>query len=64
MSSSLHPLERKILSVLVSPGSLSFESVVNASALNEDQVRRALQWLSSKGLVSISDSIESTLEVV
>ena len=32
--------------------------------MNEDQVRRALQWLSSKGMVSIQESKQSRLEVV
>jgi len=64
MSASLHPLERKILSALVAPGSLPFESLVTASAVQKDQARRALQWLSSKGLVAIHDSRQSRLEVV
>ena len=64
MSSSLHPLERKILSALAAPGSLPFESLVTASAVQVDQARRALQWLASKGLVTIIDSRQSRLEVV
>jgi len=64
MSSSLHPLERKILSALATSGSLPFESLVTASAVQEDQARRALQWLASKGLVTINDSRQSRLEVV
>ena len=64
MSSSLHPLERKILSALAPAGSLSFESLVATSAVQEDQARRALQWLASKGLVTIDDATLSRLEVV
>jgi phenylalanyl-tRNA synthetase alpha chain len=64
MSSSLHPLERKILSALAASGSLPFEALVTTSAVQEDQARRALQWLASKGLVTIIDSKESRLEVV
>ncbi|HKT21277.1 MAG TPA: hypothetical protein VJR06_01450, partial [Nitrososphaerales archaeon] len=64
MSSSLHPIEQKILSALAAEGSLSFESLTEAASLQEDQVRRALQWLSSKGLVSISESVRTRLEVV
>jgi len=45
-------------------GSLPFDSLVSKTSLNEDQVRRALQWLSSKGLVSIEESKRSKLEVV
>jgi phenylalanyl-tRNA synthetase alpha chain len=64
LSDSLHPIERKIISSLMTEGSLRFDSLVTKTALNEDQVRRALQWLSSKGLVSIEDSRLSRLEVV
>jgi phenylalanyl-tRNA synthetase alpha chain len=64
LSSSLHPIERKILSALVPVGFLPFESLVSKASLNEDQVRRALQWLSSKGMVSIEQSEQSRLEVV
>ncbi|MDG7013724.1 MAG: phenylalanine--tRNA ligase subunit alpha [Nitrososphaerota archaeon] len=64
MSSALHPLERKILSALAPLGSAPFEALVAAASLNEDQVRRALQWLASKGLVSIGSSVESRLELV
>jgi len=64
MSSSLHPLERKILAALAPAGSLPFESLVSASAVQEDQARRALQWLLSKGLVTIDDSRRSRLELV
>jgi phenylalanyl-tRNA synthetase alpha chain len=64
MSEALHPLERKLLSALVPLGSAPFEALVSATALNEDQARRALQWLASKGLVSMADSVESRLELV
>ena len=64
MSSSLHPLERKILSALARDGTLPFESVVTATSLKEDQVRRALEWLSSKGLVVVQEARTGRLEVV
>jgi len=64
MSSSLHPLERKILSALAASGSLPFDSLVTASGVQKDQARRALQWLASKGLVTIDDSRQSRLDVV
>jgi phenylalanyl-tRNA synthetase alpha chain len=63
LSSSLHPIEQKILSVLMPLGSLPFESLVKQTSLNEDQVRRALQWLSSKGMVSITDTKRTQFEV-
>jgi phenylalanyl-tRNA synthetase alpha chain len=64
MSSSLHPIERKILSVLAPAWSMPFDALVSKSSLQEDQVRRALQWLASKGLVSIQETSRSKLEVV
>jgi len=64
MSSSLHPLERKILYALAASGSLPFESLVSVSEVQKDQARRALQWLASKGLVTINDSRQSRLDVV
>ena len=64
LSSSLHPIEHRILSALAPAGSMSFDSLVRATALQEDQVRRALQWLSSKGLVSSTESKQSRIEFV
>jgi phenylalanyl-tRNA synthetase alpha chain len=64
LSSSLHPIERNILSALAPVGSLPFESLVTVTSLKEDQVRRALQWLASKGLVSIDEAKRSRLEVL
>jgi phenylalanyl-tRNA synthetase alpha chain len=55
LSSTLHPIERRVLATLAEPGSLSFESLVRDSKLDEDQVRRALAWLSSKGLVKVKE---------
>ena len=63
LSSSLHPLERRILAALAVAGPTSFEALVGATALSEDQVRRALQWLSSKGLVVITEEVQSRMEV-
>jgi phenylalanyl-tRNA synthetase alpha chain len=63
MSTTLHPIEQKVLSALVPHGSLSFSALVQAASLQEDQVRRALQWLASKGLIAIRESSTSRLEV-
>ena len=63
MSSSLHPLERTILGTLARSGSLSFDALVNETSLQGDQVRRALQWLSTKGLISLAESKQTRLEV-
>ncbi|MDA4124412.1 MAG: phenylalanine--tRNA ligase subunit alpha [Thaumarchaeota archaeon] len=63
MSTSLHPMERKVLAALAGVGSIDFDHLVEKSGLNEDQVRRSLQWLSSKGLVKIDEKVESALRV-
>jgi phenylalanyl-tRNA synthetase alpha chain len=64
MSSSLHPIEQKILAALAPAGSMSFDSLVGETALNQDQVRRALQWLSTKGLVTVTEAVQGRLEAV
>jgi len=58
LSSSLHPIERRVLSALGGK-TLRFESLVRASGLNPDQVRRSIEWLSSKGLVRVVESVDS-----
>ena len=54
--STLHPLETKVLAVLVRSGSLDFDSLVRESGLQADQVRRALSWLASKGFAVSKES--------
>jgi phenylalanyl-tRNA synthetase alpha chain len=49
---------------LAPKGQLSFDSLVNESKLNADQVRRALQWLSSKGFVKLDEATTSKLVAV
>ncbi len=61
MSTSLHPIERKVLASLARGGGLGFESLVSGTGLKTDQVRRSLQWLSSKGLVAIKEAEEESL---
>jgi len=51
----LHPLEAKVLSSLKPDTAVGFDSLVSNSGLSPDQVRRALSWLSSKGLVIITE---------
>ncbi len=63
MSTSLHPIERKVLASLAREGGLGFESLVNETGLKTDQVRRSLQWLSSKGLVTIKEAEEESLAI-
>jgi phenylalanyl-tRNA synthetase alpha chain len=64
LSSALHPIERKLLAVLGTEGELTPEALAARSELNVDQVRRAIQWLWSKGMVRMRESLEIQLEVV
>ena len=50
---ALHPIERKVLTSLAERGTLDFDSLVRASGLLPDQVRRSLEWLSSKRLAAV-----------
>jgi phenylalanyl-tRNA synthetase alpha chain len=47
----LHPLEKDILKVLSNGEWNDIESIALNSGLKEDQVRRAIEWLLSKGLI-------------
>ncbi len=51
---SLHPLERKILPLLVKHRTAA--EICKASGLSETEVLRALQWLSNKQLAETSES--------
>ncbi|MDV3244264.1 MAG: phenylalanine--tRNA ligase subunit alpha [Nitrososphaerales archaeon] len=62
--STLHPIEKRVLSALLGAGTLEFDSLVKAAALQPDQVRRSLEWLSSKGLVEKVESMRRRLSVV
>ncbi len=62
MSSSLHPIERRVLSSLATVASADFDSLVKSSGLLPDQVRRSVEWLSSKGLVEVKESVSGRLE--
>jgi phenylalanyl-tRNA synthetase alpha chain len=62
MSSSLHPIEQKVLAALRETNSLRLEELVGRTGLQVDQVRRALEWLSTKGYVTLTKSRTSKLE--
>ena len=64
MSSTLHPIERRILSGLTKKRVQSFESLVGETALQPDQVRRAIEWLSTKKLVEVKESVTRKLVVL
>lgn len=62
MSSStpaLHPIERSILKALAG-GNSGSEQLVAATGLSIDQVRRGIEWLKFKNLISINESSRST----
>ncbi len=63
MSTALHPIEVKILSALLGRSPSEFNDLVKDAGVTEDQARRAVQWLSSKKLVSIHESSSATFEV-
>jgi phenylalanyl-tRNA synthetase alpha chain len=56
----LHPIEVKVLSSLRAEA-VGFDSLVSSSGLSPDQVRRALSWLSSKGLVIVDEKSTTRL---
>ena len=64
VSTALHPIERQILSTLASKGRLDFDPLVRETGLKADQVRRAIEWLSTKKLVTVSESVRRSLQVV
>ena len=64
VSNPLHPLEQKILAALAPAGPMSFDALVEETGLSQDQVRRALQWLSTKGLVTVTEEVQGRVEAV
>ncbi len=61
--STLHPIERRVLSALEKVGTLGFDTLVREAGLHPDQARRSLEWLSSKGLVQLAESTSRRLSV-
>lgn len=59
---ALHPIERSILKAL-SSGDSSAESLAAAAGLSIDQVRRGIEWLKFKNLISIDESSRSTVRL-
>jgi phenylalanyl-tRNA synthetase alpha chain len=57
----IHPIESKVLDALKEGKSLGFDEIVKGSGLHTDQVRRSLEWLSSKGFVKIATVASSKL---
>jgi phenylalanyl-tRNA synthetase alpha chain len=57
MSYVLHTLEKKILRVLAKEGKLRIEDVARLAGIEEDQARRAAEWLKTKGLVNVKEKV-------
>lgn len=57
----LHPLEQKVLRSLVDRGWVDFDSIVKATGLLPDQVRRVVSWLTTKKLISSREEISRRL---
>ena len=59
---ALHPIERSILRALANNDSRA-ESLATTTGLSIDQVRRGIEWLKFKNLISISESSHSTVHL-
>ena len=59
MIEKLHPLERKLLPFLVE--GITFSELITKSSMKDVEVMRALQWLSNKELVKLSESKKDSL---
>ncbi len=57
--STLHPIERSILRVLANNDAISIEILAKMTNLEVDQVRRGVEWLKFKKLISINESSNS-----
>ncbi len=55
----LHQLELRVLSALKDGTWFEFDSLVSATQLDPDQLRRALEWLSAKSYIEQDQKVES-----
>jgi phenylalanyl-tRNA synthetase alpha chain len=51
----LHPIEKSLLMALAPSGRLPMEKLTEAANLSTDQIRRGIEWLKFKGLISSND---------
>ncbi|MEK6967651.1 MAG: hypothetical protein AABX51_03410, partial [Nanoarchaeota archaeon] len=58
---SLHPLERKVLPTLRT--AFAFGDIIKQSGLSEVEVMRALQWLSNKKLLTITEQSQKVISL-
>src|SRR5919108_6326055 len=60
-SSRLHPIERSLLQILATNDRISTEQIARISNLSIDQVRRGIEWLKFKNLISFTDKSFTTI---
>jgi len=58
---TLHPLERKVLPVLVK--TLDFNEILKQTQLKDVEVMRALQWLENKQVLKLKDKLKEIIEL-
>jgi len=56
LSTPLHPIEKKTLIALSTVGQADISELSNISGLSIDQLRRGIEWLRSKQLISVQES--------
>jgi len=59
---NLHKIEKKILLTLIKNDNLDIEKLAASTSLSLDNVRRGIEWLKFKGLVTISIQKESIIQ--
>src|SRR5919108_2064127 len=60
---NLHKIEKKILLSLVKHDNIDIDTLASNTELSVDNVRRGIEWLKYKGLVSISINKDSILQL-
>lgn len=59
---TLHEIERKIIKALAN-GKLTLDVLTQQTGLNVDQVRRGIEWLRSKNIITVNEKITKFLSV-
>ena len=60
---ALHPIERSILKALDKYDSQTLANLSTRTGLEMDQIRRGIEWLKFKDLITISESSQSTVRL-
>jgi phenylalanyl-tRNA synthetase alpha chain len=61
---NLHKIEKKILLSLVNQDKIDIETLASKTSLSMDNVRRGIEWLKFKGLVSVFINQDSIVQLV